>query len=251
MPKRIALTFYVSALTLSLFMTGVAGQLDAAEPFYQGKTLRVIVASAPGGGSDIVARLMMRHLPRHIPGNPTIVVENMPGAGEIIGTNYVYGKAKPDGLTALFATGTPVNQLIEQLDVITFLLVKGLEEARRALQNFAGRGIADRCEQRCDNAALRREADPEPLCQRRRHRAIARDGGTAKGDTEGIVHAGFIEAKNFSTTCGRGEWTQRDGARMHRFRIGRQAETDTEIDAEANGRDKIFARNFPDFFGDG
>ena len=57
----------------------------AAEPFYQGKTLRVVVASAAGGGSDIVARLMMRHLSRHIPGNPTIVVENMPGAGEIIG----------------------------------------------------------------------------------------------------------------------------------------------------------------------
>jgi tripartite-type tricarboxylate transporter receptor subunit TctC len=56
-------------------MTGVAGRLDAAEPFYQGKTLRVVVASAGGGGSDIVARLMMRHLPRHIPGNPTLVVE--------------------------------------------------------------------------------------------------------------------------------------------------------------------------------
>ena len=56
---------------------------------------------------------MMHHLSRLIPGSPTIVVENMPGGGEIIGTNYVYGKAKPDGLTALFATGTPINQLIE------------------------------------------------------------------------------------------------------------------------------------------
>ena len=92
---------------------GVREIAFAAEPFYQGKTLRVIVASAAGGGSDIVARLMMRHLPRLIAGNPTIIVENMPGAGEIIGTNYVYGKAKADGLTALFATGTPINQLIE------------------------------------------------------------------------------------------------------------------------------------------
>ena len=46
-------------------------------------------------------------------GVPNVVVEKMPGAGEIIGTNYVYSKAKPDGLTALFATGTPINQLIE------------------------------------------------------------------------------------------------------------------------------------------
>ena len=129
MPKRIALTFFVSSLTLSLFMTGVAGQLDAAEPFYQGKTLRVIVASAPGG----VARLMMRHLPRHIPGNPTIVVENMPGAGEIIGTNYVYSKAKTDGLTALFATGTPINQLIElpgiEFDVTKMPIIGGSSES--------------------------------------------------------------------------------------------------------------------------
>jgi hypothetical protein len=105
----------------------------AAEPFYQGKTLRVIVASAAGGGSDIVGRLMMRHLPRHIPGNPTIVVENMPGAGEIIGTNYVYGKAKPDGLTMLFATGTPINQLIElpgiEFDVTKMPMVGGSSES--------------------------------------------------------------------------------------------------------------------------
>ena len=52
----------------------ISPSVFAAEPFYQGKTLRVIVASAAGGGSDIVARLMMRHLPRHIPGNPTLVV---------------------------------------------------------------------------------------------------------------------------------------------------------------------------------
>jgi putative tricarboxylic transport membrane protein len=105
----------------------------AAEPFYQGKTLRVIVASAAGGGSDIVARLMMRHLPRHIPGNPTVVVENMPGAGEIIGTNYVYGKAKSDGLTALFATGTPINQLIElpgiEFDITKMPIVGGSSES--------------------------------------------------------------------------------------------------------------------------
>ena len=63
----------------------ISTAIAAAEPFYQGKTLRVVVASAAGGGSDIVARLMMRHLSRHIPGNPTIIIENMPGAGEVIG----------------------------------------------------------------------------------------------------------------------------------------------------------------------
>jgi tripartite-type tricarboxylate transporter receptor subunit TctC len=129
MPKRIVLLFLSASLTLSLSMSS----LDAAEPFYLGKTLRVIVASAPGGGSDIVARLMMRHLPRHIPGNPTVIVENMPGAGEIIGTNYVYGKAKADGLTALFVTGTPINQLIElpgiEFDVTKMPIIGGSSES--------------------------------------------------------------------------------------------------------------------------
>lgn len=133
MPKRIVLTFLVSALTLSLSMTGGAGQLDAAEPFYQGKTLRVVVASAAGGGSDIVARLMMRHLSRHIPGNPTIIIENMPGAGEIIGVNYVHNIAKPDGLTALFATGTPITQLLElpgiEFDLLKMPIVGGSSES--------------------------------------------------------------------------------------------------------------------------
>ncbi len=125
----LGVAFLFGASLLSLFVKNN----HAAEPFYQGKTLRVIVASAAGGGSDIVARLMMRHLPRHIPGNPTVVVENMPGAGEIIGTNYVYGKAKSDGLTALFATGTPINQLIElpgiEFDITKMPIVGGSSES--------------------------------------------------------------------------------------------------------------------------
>ncbi len=93
MTKRTVLTFFMNVLILGLSTFGVADQLDAAEPFYQGKTLRVVVASAAGGGSDIVARLIMRHLSRHIPGNPTIIIENMPGGGEIIGVNYTHNKA--------------------------------------------------------------------------------------------------------------------------------------------------------------
>jgi tripartite-type tricarboxylate transporter receptor subunit TctC len=137
--KALALIFLLAGLGLS------ALRLDAAEPFYQGKTLRVIVASAAGGGSDIVARLMMRHLPRHIAGNPTVVVENMPGAGEIIGTNYVYGKAKADGLTALFATGTPINQLIElpgiEFDVLKMPIIGGSSESVAAFVRSDKTGV--------------------------------------------------------------------------------------------------------------
>ena len=84
-----------------------------AQEFYKGKTIRIIVATTPGGGFDAYSRSIARHMPKHIPGNPTIIVENMPGAGFLIGTNYVYNQAKPDGLTMGNWIGTLVlHQLI-------------------------------------------------------------------------------------------------------------------------------------------
>ncbi len=71
----------------------------AAQEFYKGKTIRVVVATTPGGGFDAYSRAIARHMGKHIPGNPSFVVENMPGAGMLIGTNYLYKQAKPDGLT--------------------------------------------------------------------------------------------------------------------------------------------------------
>jgi tripartite-type tricarboxylate transporter receptor subunit TctC len=72
---------------------------DAQEPFYKGKTIRFIVGLAPGGGYDLYSRVIGRHLGKHIPGQPTIVVENMAGAGSIIAANHMFKAAKPDGLT--------------------------------------------------------------------------------------------------------------------------------------------------------
>jgi tripartite-type tricarboxylate transporter receptor subunit TctC len=71
----------------------------AQEPFYQGKTIRLIVGLAPGGGYDLYSRVIARQMGKHIPGNPTIVVENMDGAGSLIAANYMFKSAKPDGLT--------------------------------------------------------------------------------------------------------------------------------------------------------
>jgi tripartite-type tricarboxylate transporter receptor subunit TctC len=71
----------------------------AQEPFYKGKTVRLIVGTSAGGGFDTYTRAIARHLGKHIPGNPGLVVENMPGAGHRIGANYLYKIAKPDGLT--------------------------------------------------------------------------------------------------------------------------------------------------------
>ncbi|MGH7775511.1 MAG: Bug family tripartite tricarboxylate transporter substrate binding protein [Candidatus Binatia bacterium] len=69
-----------------------------AQDFYKGKTIRFVVGQAPGGGYDLAARTIGRHMGKHIPGNPGIVVENMTGAGSLIAANYTYNSAKPDGL---------------------------------------------------------------------------------------------------------------------------------------------------------
>ncbi|MGZ8533711.1 MAG: Bug family tripartite tricarboxylate transporter substrate binding protein [Candidatus Binatia bacterium] len=69
------------------------------EDFYKGKTIRIVVATTPGGGFDAYSRMIARHMAKHIPGNPNFVIENMPGAAFLIGTNYLYRQAKPDGLT--------------------------------------------------------------------------------------------------------------------------------------------------------
>jgi tripartite-type tricarboxylate transporter receptor subunit TctC len=70
-----------------------------AQSFYEGKTVRIIVGLAPGGGFDTYARVIARHIGRHVPGNPAFIVENMTGAGSLIAANHVYKVAKPDGLT--------------------------------------------------------------------------------------------------------------------------------------------------------
>ena len=72
---------------------------SAQEPFYQGKTIRIIVGTSAGGGFDTYTRTLARHFAKHVPGQPAIVVENMPGAGHLIAANHMYKVAKPDGLT--------------------------------------------------------------------------------------------------------------------------------------------------------
>lgn len=73
--------------------------LAQADPFFKGKSIRILVGFATGGVMDLWARLIAQHMGKHIPGNPTVIVQNMPGAGSMIAANYVYNVAKPDGLT--------------------------------------------------------------------------------------------------------------------------------------------------------
>jgi tripartite-type tricarboxylate transporter receptor subunit TctC len=84
-------------IAMGLLLLKVPGP-SSADDFYKGKTIRFVVGLAAGGGYDLSARTMGRHIGKHIPGNPTIVVENMTGAGSLISANYTFNSAKPDGL---------------------------------------------------------------------------------------------------------------------------------------------------------
>jgi tripartite-type tricarboxylate transporter receptor subunit TctC len=76
-----------------------SSNLFAQEPFYHGKMIRVIVGTSAGNSQDQMTRLVARHLPKYIPGNPVVVVENRPGASSVIAANYLFKVAKGDGLT--------------------------------------------------------------------------------------------------------------------------------------------------------
>ena len=78
---------------------GPSGSASAEDTFFKGKTIRIVVAFSVGGGFDLYSRAIGRHMGRHVPGNPTFLIQNMTGAGGLISANYVYRKAKPDGLT--------------------------------------------------------------------------------------------------------------------------------------------------------
>src|SRR5438093_4870607 len=83
--------------------------------FFEGKTIRIIVGFSAGGGYDTYSRVIARHLGRHIPGKPTVIVENMPGAGSLIAANHLYKVARPDGLTVgNFAGGLVLAQVLGQ-----------------------------------------------------------------------------------------------------------------------------------------
>ena len=84
----------------SLFLAALAAPLrpaNAADPYFKNRQIRLIVGSAPGGGYDAYGRLLAQYMRDHIPGNPTIIVQNMPGAGSLVAANYIYNVAPKDG----------------------------------------------------------------------------------------------------------------------------------------------------------
>jgi len=84
------------AMALAVFAVPSA-RADSVADFYKGRRINLIVSYGTGGGYDVYARVLARHMSRHIPGNPPIIIQNMPGAGSLRGTNYLYNVAPKDG----------------------------------------------------------------------------------------------------------------------------------------------------------
>src|SRR3954453_8969498 len=103
--------------TVTLALTTVAAMAFlipplAAQDFYAGKQITLIVGAGVGGGYDHQARLVARHLGRHLPGNPPIIVQNMPAAGSMAATNYMFSTASRDGTTiALIQRGMLLDKI--------------------------------------------------------------------------------------------------------------------------------------------
>jgi tripartite-type tricarboxylate transporter receptor subunit TctC len=117
-----------SKLFLALALTIAAAFPAAADPiadFYAGKTVQVLIGFSPGGGYDTYARVVARYMGRHIPGNPKLVPQNMPGAGSLKVVNYLAGVAPKDGTAiAHFAPGIMFEPLIGHTDGVQFEATK-------------------------------------------------------------------------------------------------------------------------------
>ncbi len=106
-----------AALGVTLSVSA-AVQADDADTYYQGQTIRIIIPFSAGGGTDTFGRLIAQHLGRHVPGNPTVIAENVTGAGGLLGSNEFAERVDKDGLTLLTASG--------HLNLRAFLGLEGL-----------------------------------------------------------------------------------------------------------------------------
>ena len=110
-----AMKTFFFAITFVFFLTSAT---FAQTPFYEGKTIRVVIGYSAGGTNDLWARAIARFWGKYIPGNPTMIVQNMPGAATLVAANYVYGVGKADGLTlGLIANALFFNQIQGQKEV--------------------------------------------------------------------------------------------------------------------------------------
>ena len=159
----------LSAIVIELLNGCFSVEVAAQAPFFQSKTIRIVVSQSPGGGFDAYSRALARHLGKYLAGNPATLVQNMPGAGNMIAVNYLYRVAKPDGLTiGNFVGGVVLEQLLGR---------KGIEfDARR----FEWIGVPIKYHPAC---VLTKSSGIANLSQWVSAKSAVKLGGTGPGST--------------------------------------------------------------------
>jgi len=103
----------IAAVFCGVLAVATSGTSVAETSFFKGKNIVLITTGGPGGKGDYATRVLARHLPKYIPGNPNIIVQNMPGGGGVIATNYLYNRAKRNGLfMAVLSSSTPMQPIM-------------------------------------------------------------------------------------------------------------------------------------------
>lgn len=115
--RRAALARLIAGAAAPFGALAKPAHAEAAD-FYRGRTITLITSTGPGGTYDLVARLIARHMPRHIPGRPLMIVQNMPGGGNVLATNYMFNIAPKDGTAiATIHSAMPLHQVLDPADV--------------------------------------------------------------------------------------------------------------------------------------
>jgi tripartite-type tricarboxylate transporter receptor subunit TctC len=112
----------IHAFGLLILATVICGAGAGAQgqPDFKGKTVKIVIGTSTGGGVDLWSRLIAQHLGKHLPGEPAVIVQNMPGGGSVVAANYIYNVAKPDGLTfGALQAGVYFDQILGR-DAIKF-----------------------------------------------------------------------------------------------------------------------------------
>jgi tripartite-type tricarboxylate transporter receptor subunit TctC len=117
-----------AVLVQAIMLPALARAQD--DGFYRGKTITIIIPIGPGGAYDAYARLVSRHLGKYLSGNPTIIARNMPGAGGVIASNYVFNVAPQDGTTLTIITSSFANEQLSDNPQIKYEAQKFLAIGR-------------------------------------------------------------------------------------------------------------------------
>ena len=133
------------AIVPTILMAGAAAAQDVAA-FYKSSPLQIVVGYGPGGGYDAYARLLGRHIGKHVPGAPNIIVQNMPGAASMKAANFIYAIAPKDGsLIGTFSRGLPMQPLLDkqgvQYDALKFNWIGSIASETSVMFAWAGTGF--------------------------------------------------------------------------------------------------------------